>query len=147
MSPMPGLASASMAVAQGPRTESLSPTIWHRITLIALALTALLLPAHTGFAATLVWEGTIRTSPFTGTSVSMGDNEGSSFVPSDNSLWLADDSKKRIYEVDPATGALKRTIPRSVFNVAPKFGGGPPARKARTNDFEAIAYDRTQDVL
>jgi WD40 repeat protein len=77
----------------------------------------------------------------------MGDNEGSSFVPSDNSLWLADDGKKRIYEVNPATGALKRTIARRVFDEALKFGGGPPAGKTRTNDFEAIAYDRANDVL
>jgi len=77
----------------------------------------------------------------------MGDNEGSAFVPSDNSLWLADDNKKRVYEVDPATGTLKRTIARSVFNEAPRFGGGPVAGTERTNDFESIAYDRANDVL
>jgi WD40 repeat protein len=107
----------------------------------------LLLPAQAGIAATLAWSGTIRTSPFSETTVSMGDNEGSAFVPSDRSLWLADDGKKRIYEVDPATGALKRTIARSVFNEALQFRGGPPAGKTRTNDFEAIAYDRANDVL
>ena len=77
----------------------------------------------------------------------MGDNEGSAFVPSDHSLWLADDSKRRIYEVNPATGVLKRTIPRRAFNNASRFGGGPPAGKDRTNDFEAIAYNRRKDVL
>jgi hypothetical protein len=77
----------------------------------------------------------------------MGDNEGSAFVPSDNSLWLADDGKKRIYEVAPNTGALKRAIERSVFNAAPRVGGGPPAGTERTNDFESIAYDRANDVL
>jgi len=118
-----------------------------RAALSALAITALLVPAHAAFAATLELDRTIRTSPFTGSSVSMGDNEGSAFVPSDNSLWLADDNKKRIYEVDPASGALKRTIARSVFNNAPKFGGGPPAGTERTNDFEAIAYDQTNDVV
>jgi DNA-binding beta-propeller fold protein YncE len=118
-----------------------------RATLLAVAFTALLVPAHAGFAATLELNRTIRTSPFTGTSVSMGDNEGSAFVPSDNSLWLADDNKNRIYEVDPTTGALKRTIPRSAFNNAPKIGGGPAAGTDRTNDFEAIAYNRRKDVL
>jgi DNA-binding beta-propeller fold protein YncE len=112
-----------------------------------VALTALLLSAQVAFAATLELDRMIQTSPFKGTSVSMGDNEGSAFVPSDNSLWLADDGEKRIYEVDPTTGVLKRTIARSVFNNAPRFGGGPAAGTERTNDFEAIAYDRANDVL
>jgi DNA-binding beta-propeller fold protein YncE len=118
-----------------------------RTAFVAVALTTLLLPAQSAFAATLELNRTIRTSPFVKTSVSMGDDEGSAFVPSDNSLWLADDGKKRIYEVDPATGALKRTIDRSVFNNAPRLGGGPAAGTDRTNDFEAIAYDRKKDVL
>jgi len=118
-----------------------------RAALIAVAITAFLLPAHAAFAATLELDGTIRTSPFTCSSVSMGDNEESAFVPSDNSLWLAGDNKNAIYEVDPTTGALKRKIARSVFNNATGFGGGPPAGTERTNDFEAIAYDRTNDVL
>jgi WD40 repeat protein len=115
--------------------------------LIALAFTALLVPAPAAFAATLEFARTIRTSLFTGTSVSMGDNEGSAFVPSHHSLWLADDIKKRIYAVDPATGELKRTIERSAFSNAPRFGGGPVAGKKRTNDFEAIAYNRSKDEL
>jgi hypothetical protein len=114
--------------------------------LVAVALTALLLPAQ-AFGATLELDRMIQTSPFKGTSVSMGDNEGSAFVASDNSLWLADDGKKRIYEVDATTGALKRTIARSAFNDAPRFGGGPAAGTERTNDFESIAYDRANDVL
>ena len=77
----------------------------------------------------------------------MGDNEGSAFVRSDNSLWLADDNKNTVYAVDPTTGALKRTIPRSAFINAPKFGGGPAAGTERTNDFESIAYNRRRDVL
>jgi DNA-binding beta-propeller fold protein YncE len=115
--------------------------------LIALAIAALLLSAHSAVAATLALNRTIPTTPFTGTSVSMGDNEGSAFVPSDNSLWLADDIEKRIYEVDPTTGALKRTIPRKAFNKARKFRGGRPAGAKRTNDFEAIAYNWRKDVL
>jgi DNA-binding beta-propeller fold protein YncE len=61
----------------------------------------------------------------------MGDNEGSSFVPSGNSLWLADDGKKRIYELDPATGALKRTIARRVFD---------EARSSRSGQFPVDSY-------
>jgi DNA-binding beta-propeller fold protein YncE len=122
-------------------------TLVRRAALSALAITALLVPAHAASAATLELARTMQTSPFTGSSVSMGDNEGSAFVPSDNSLWLADDGRKRVYEVDPAIGALKRKIGRAAFNNAPQLGGGPPAGKERTNDFEAMAYDRTNDVL
>jgi DNA-binding beta-propeller fold protein YncE len=127
--------------------DRLGSALVRRAALVAVAITTFLLPAHAAFAATLELNRTIRTSPFTGTSVSMGDNEGSAFVPSDNSLWLAADNGKRIFEVNPVTGALKRTIERSVFNNAPRFGGGPPAGTARTNDFESIAYDRTHDLL
>ena len=77
----------------------LSSPLARRAVLVALAFTALLVPAQAGFAATLELNRTIRTSPFIGSSVSMGDNEGSAFVPSDNSLWLADDNKDRIYKV------------------------------------------------
>jgi hypothetical protein len=90
---------------------------------------------------------TIQTTPFTGSSVSMKDHEGSAFVPVDNSLWLADDNGKAIYEIDPTTGTWQRTIPRSVFNAAPRFGGGPVAGADRTNDFESIAYDVSNDRL
>ena len=115
--------------------------------LVVLAITAFLLQTNAASAATLELNRTIRTSPFTGTSVSMRDNEGSAFVPSDNSLWLADDNKNRIYEVNPVTGAVRRTIAQSAFNDAPGLDGGPPAGTERTNDFESIAYDRTHDVL
>src|SRR5215203_290678 len=122
-------------------------TVVYRVALFTLAVAAILVPAHAAFAATLKFDRTIQTSPFVGSSVSMGDNEGSAFVASDNSLWLADDGKKKIYEVDAATGALKRTIARSAFNEAPRFGGGSVAGTERTNDFESIAYDRANDVL
>src|SRR5215204_4177217 len=122
-------------------------TVVYRVALFTLAVAAILVPAHAAFAATLKFDRTIQTSPFVGSSVSMGDNEGSAFVASDNSLWLADDGKKKIYEVDAATGALKRTIARSAFNEAARFGGGPLAGTERTNDFEAMAYDRANDVL
>jgi len=130
-----------------PNAKALGGTLVRRAALIVVTIAGLLVPAQAAFAATLELDRTIQTTPFAGTSESMGDHEGSAFVPSDDSLWLADDGKKRIYEVDPATGALKRTIARSAFNDAPKVGGGPPAGTERTNDFESIAYDRTNDVL
>ena len=90
---------------------------------------------------------TIETTPFTGSAVSMKDHEGSAYVPSDGSLWLADDNGKAIYEIDPVTGAWLRTIPRSVFNAAPRFGGGPVAGADRTNDFESLAFDAANQRL
>ncbi len=51
---------------------------------------------------------TIRTTPFAGSAISMKDNEGSAYVSSDNSLWLTGDNDRAIYEVNPATGELKR---------------------------------------
>ena len=89
----------------------------------------------------------IEATPFAGSSVSMHDHEGSAYVPGDNSLWLADDNGKAIYEIDPVTGAWQRTIPRSVFNAAPRFGGGPVAGADRTNDFESLAYDAANERL
>jgi Esterase-like activity of phytase len=115
-------------------------------TLIGLVV-ALIVPASAAFGATISLERTIRTRPFTGTSVSMRDHEGSAFVPSDNSLWLADDNGDAIFEVNPATGALKRRIPQADFNAAPRFGGGAQAGANRTEDFEALAYDVNSDTL
>jgi hypothetical protein len=108
---------------------------------------ALILPAAAASAATISLERTIRTTPFAGTSVSMRDHEGSAFVPVDNSLWLADDNGDAIFEVNPATGALKRRIPQADFNAAPRFGGGPQAGANRSEDFESIAYDVNSDTL
>jgi DNA-binding beta-propeller fold protein YncE len=90
---------------------------------------------------------TIRTSPFAGSSISMKDAEGSAYVPRDNSLWLADDNGRAVYEVNPTTGALKRKIDRTAFESAPKFGGGSPAGANRSADIEAMAYDEATDTL
>ena len=115
-------------------------------TLIGLVV-ALLLPASSAFGATISLERTIRTTPFTGTAISMKDHEGSAFVPVDNSLWLADDNGDALFEVNPTTGALKRRIPQADFNSAPRFGGGPQAGANRTEDFESLAYDVNSDTL
>jgi hypothetical protein len=90
---------------------------------------------------------TIRTSPFVGSSISMRDAEGSAFVPRDNSLWLADDNGRAIYEVNPVTGSLKRKIGGSAFEAATRFGGGATAGANRIRDFESLAYDEVHDVL
>jgi hypothetical protein len=90
----------------------------------------------------------IRTTPFVNKNVSMRDNEGSAYVPRNKSLWLADDNGRRaVYEVNHATGALKRVIGRTQFEAARRAGGGPRAGVNRTRDFESIAYDRAHDAL
>jgi len=90
---------------------------------------------------------TIRTTPFVNRNVSMRDNEGSAYVPRNKSLWLADDNGRSVYEVNHATGALKRVIGRTQFEAARRAGGGPKAGVDRTRDFEGIAYDRAHDAL
>ncbi len=121
-----------------------------RVGLVLLSTVGLLLaPGLPAFAAdpSLTLNRTIRTTPFDGSSVSMKDHEGSAYVPGDNSLWLVDDNGNAVFEVNATTGALKRMIPRADFNAAPKFGGGPVAGTARTDDFESFAYDQVNDRL
>lgn len=89
----------------------------------------------------------IRTTPFVNKAVSMKDAEGSAYVPRDHSLWLADDYGRRIYEVSPATGALKRVISQKKLASARRLGGGAKAGVDRTRDLESIAYDRSRDAL
>nr|MBA3737001.1 PKD domain-containing protein [Actinomycetota bacterium] len=88
---------------------------------------------------------TIRTTPFAGSTISMKDSEGSADVSSDNSLWLTGDNDRAIYEVNPATGELKRKIDRTTFEAATPFGdpGGPQAGPNRSADFESMAFDGT----
>ena len=69
----------------------------------------------------------IRTSPFQGSATSLRDNEGSAYVPSDNTLWLASDNDNALFEVDRTTGALRRRIGQAAFMNARRFGGGPRA--------------------
>jgi PKD repeat protein len=96
---------------------------------------------------TLHLDRTMRTTPFVGTSVSMRDGEGSAFVPRDNSLWLAGDNGRSIFEINPATGVLKREITRTAFESATKFGGGPVAGPNRDPDMESMSYDDVNDIL
>jgi DNA-binding beta-propeller fold protein YncE len=95
----------------------------------------------------LALEQTVVTRPFTGSGVSTTDNEGSAYVPQDNSLWLADDDGHAVYEIDLATGALKRTIHGDRFANVEELGGGPRAGQSRVAEIQALAYDPTRDTL
>jgi len=103
--------------------------------------------ASPAFAEQLQLVRTIQTTPFVASTLGMKDNEGSAYVPRNNSLWLADDNGRALFEVDPATGALKRKIGRAAFEAAVQLGGGPQAGTWRTRDFESMAYDETTDSL
>jgi hypothetical protein len=96
---------------------------------------------------TLSLARTIRTTPFVGTTTSVGDAEGTAYVPRDGSLWLVGDNDGKAYEIDPFTGALKRTINRTAFENVPQYGGGPLAGRNRSGDLEALAYDEVTDTL
>ncbi len=90
------------------------------------------------------------TVPFSGTSpmIRAFDLEGSAYVAGDDALWLADDNGDRIFEVDATASTLRRTIERSDFSDArPPGGVGSPAGPARSDDFESLAYDATNDTL
>jgi len=108
-------------------------------------------PAHGALPETstpeLRLDHTLRTSPFAGSGVSVKDLEGSAYIARDGSLWLADDDAGKIYEVDPATGTLKRTIDRTAFAAVPRLGGGALAGADRSRDLESLAYDAAADVL
>lgn len=97
--------------------------------------------------AALALQRTILTTPFAGSKVSMQDNEGSAWVPRDNSLWLADDNGRRLYEVNARTGRLKRTIGERALAATRRFGGGARAGTRRVRDIEGLAYDAARDRL
>jgi PKD repeat protein len=118
---------------------------------LALGLAVVAVPAHADFPVTSTPElrlnHTLRTSPFAGSSVSIKDSEGSAYVPRDGSLWIVDDDGKKIYEVDPTTGALKRIIDSAAFAATPRLGGSTLAGSNRNLDLESMAYDETNDAL
>jgi hypothetical protein len=118
-----------------------------RTILVGLSAFIVLLPPQAIAAPVINLNRTIQTTPFTGTTIKMSDHEGSAYVSSNDSLWLADDDGDAIFEVDPGTGVLKRKIPQTDFNAAPLLGGGPTAGPNRTEDFESIAYDQNSDAL
>ncbi len=114
------------------------------------------------------------TGPVAG--VNANDVEGLVSVPVDNSIWVADDNRDRIYEINATTGGLKSQILKSTFQTnATQVGTGQlcsdPAQidgslvltdpithapvpdtaasecLSRTDDFESLVYDPTADVL
>lgn len=140
-----------------------------RLTLVVATATAVLgttggtagaLPTTTTPKLTL--NRIIRTTPFTGTSSSMRDNEGSAFVPNDpahpniggtDSLWLVEDNGKAIWEINPYTGQLKSSVQSASwqatkqYNAGADSGTGSTAGSNRDPDLEAGAYDASTDTL
>ncbi len=140
-----------------------------RIALVVATATALLgttdttagaLPTTTTPKFTL--NHIIRTTPFTGTSSSMRDNEGSAFVPNDpahpniggtDSMWLVEDNGKAIWEINPYTGQLKSSVQSATwqatkqYNAGTDSGTGASAGSNRDPDLEAGAYDASTDTL
>ena len=91
---------------------------------------------------------TIPGDPFPGSNVSAHDNEGSAYVPGDDSLWIVDDNGKSAYELNRATGELKRQIDGAEFQAVPQLGGsGQQTDDNRYSDLESAAYDQATDTL
>ena len=104
-------------------------------------------PAAFAVSPTIAFSRNIQTKPFVGTSVSIRDNEGLSYVPANNQLWLVDDSTDKLYAFDKDTGVLGQTFSKSQFAAATKLGGTELAGSSRFEDGEAVAYDDANDTL
>ena len=125
-------------------------TLGTRIGMVAvlIALTSPLVGVSVAYALpnttapSLTLNRTIRTTPFVGTSSLTRDGEGSAFVPNDpahpnigdtDSLWLAEDNGRAVWEINPYTGALKSSIHDSTwqstkqYNIGADTGTGPTA--------------------
>jgi hypothetical protein len=121
---------------------------------VALAIIASIAVASSSFGAlpitsdpTLHRDRMIRTRPFLRSNVFARDVEGSAYVARDRSLWIADDNGRRLFEVNPRTGALKRVVRPRALESAPRFRRGGRAGAARTQDLESLAYDAATDSL
>jgi len=93
------------------------------------------------------------------TSVNANDVEGMVYVPTNNAIWVADDNRDRIFEIDATTGGLKSQITGAAFQTATQVGTnklcsdpslldssiptdtGALECLSRTDDFESIVYD------
>ncbi len=100
--------------------------------------------------------GKIQTTPFLNTNPPQtpGDFEGLAYDPDRQSMWLSDDSKFQLYEVEFVPGALatgrhRKTISRNQLAAARPFGdpNGPVAGINRAADLEALAFDPINDTL
>lgn len=140
---------------KSPRRSPFPATATARAAVAVIGCVAFLvvsaLPAFAALPSTsspvLDLDRTIRTRPFTGTTISTRDAEGTAFVPRDTSLWLVGDNDRSAFEIDPFTGALRRVVDRAAFEAAPRFGGGTAAGPNRSGDLESLAYDENSDVL
>jgi PKD repeat protein len=119
----------------------------------ALGATALVTMGGTASALSnpaipqLTLDHTISSHPFP-SGPNASDIEGLGYVPSDNSIWVADDNGDRIYELDATTGAHKTTLTGATdFAPATQVVGGATADATRYDDLESIVYDPGADVL
>ncbi len=151
--------------------DSLRSVVWGRaswgvryLAVLSLSVTALLgwppvsaTAASSGLPNTstpsLKLNRTIRTTPFINTTSSMKDAEGSAFVPNnqadpnDDSLWLADDNGKSVWEVNPYSGALRSRIGPTEWATTKGFTTGALPTSSNYQDLESLAYDANTDTL
>ena len=95
----------------------------------------------------LTFNRNIQTRPFTGTSTSMGDNEGMAYVATNDTLWVVDDVPGRLYAVNRTTGVLGQVFTNAQFQAATILGGTEVAGTNRVKDIEAVAYDSVTDTM
>lgn len=77
-----------------------------------------------------------------------GDGESLTYVPEDDSFWIADDNKNAIFEVDRRTGGYRSQITlEAILDVLPDAGqcddgdGDPNTVCSYVNEIELLAYD------
>lgn len=77
-----------------------------------------------------------------------GDGESLTYVPNDDSFWIADDNHNSIYEVDRQIGAYESQITAEmILEALPDAGqcddgdGDPNTACSYVNEFELVAYD------
>lgn len=116
----------------------------------------------------LTFSRTITSHPFAGAPANASDIEGLGYVPADNSMWVTDDNRDTVWEINPSTGAYKSQLRGSAsgstdFTAATQVGTGKTCGQAldatilgdtadyecrsRTDDFESVVYDPANDVL
>lgn len=113
----------------------------------ALGVLSIAPPAAFAIPPTIAFARSIQTKPFVGTTTSINDNEGLSYVPANNQFWLVDDSTDKLYAFNKDTGVLGQLFTKSQFAAATRFGGTEVAGSSRFEDGEAIAYDDANDTL
>ncbi len=89
----------------------------------------------------------IVNNPMLGSAVTPRDLEGLAYVPQNNSLWMADDNRKALYEIDKDSGLLKSTITQAQLAATPRYGASDLAGTNTANDFEGLVYNPQTDQL